>query len=182
MELFKKKSVALLIMIAVMVFSTLVQGRADMLQTVKKTENLFLIDEGDGFSIQSRLDSKMEFANELANKFAVRFLKMDDDAIVMVEKALEYLQDADTIQDKYKANQQLDQACNQLMGLLEKERLDEDNKRELRRFYTNLQNCQDQISHSLYNEKALKAQEELSRFPASLIQGIFRIEMPQLFQ
>lgn len=182
MELLKKKSVALLIMAIVMVVTTLVQGRNDMIQAVKKTENLFLIDEGDGFSIQSRLESKMEFANELANKFAIRFVKTEEETIIIVNKAIEYLRDCDSIEKKYEANQKLDQACHQLIGLLEKEKMSEDEQRELRRFYTNLQNCQDQISHSFYNEQALKAQDELSGFPASLIQGLFNVEMPQLFQ
>lgn len=182
MQAFKKKSTAILCMALMIAGSTLIQARGDLLKVLQSTERFFLIDEGDGFSIQGTLESKMEFSNELANKFAIRFLDSGSAEIQNVNAAVEALRNAETPEDKYACSTQLDQANSILIGVLNQAAMDTDSERELNRFYANLQNCNDQISHSQYNEQARDAAEEISGFPADFFRGLFSIQLPELYQ
>lgn len=182
MEILKKKSVAILCMVLMMVGSTFIQANVDLHQEVNRIETMFLLDEGEGFSIQGKLESKMEFSNELANKFAIQFLDSGSEAIQAVNEAINQLRNASDINEKYEASLVLDQANNQLIGVLEQVEMQDKNKKELERFYANLQNCNDQISHSGYNEAAKKSAAELDSSLASFFRGLFGIELPQQYQ
>lgn len=182
MEIFKKRSIALLCMILMIVSSTFVQANSDMNQRVDAVNNFFLLDEGDGFSIQKTLDSKMEFSNELANKFAIKYVDAYSDEIGNVTKAIALLKEAENASSKYEALMQLDQANNQLIGLLEKKSMNKDDEKELNRFYANLSNCNDLISHSLYNEKVAELESEFSGFPAGIFKSLFNLDLPEDFR
>ncbi len=180
-RLLKKKTTAILSLIVMIVGSTGIKAGIDLNRLVEQTEKIFVAEE-EGFSIQSKLMSKMEFSNELANKFAIHFLDSDCAEIQAVNKAVVQLQMAEGAKEKYQASQQLDQADFQLIGLLEDQTMDDEDQKELNRFYANLQNCNDQISHSIYNEKVEELLQELEQFPAKQLVQLFQIELPQRYQ
>ena len=182
MEIWKKKTTALICLAAMILGSTLIMTNVGLNRKIKEMETLFLVDEGDGFSIQSKLDSKMEFSNELANKFAIRFLDSGSAEIAAVNEAIAQLRNAEGVAEKAQASAALDQADNVLIGLLEAEEMSESEEKELRRFYTNLQDCNDKISHSTYNEQISEEAKQLSGFPASFFMNLFHLELPEQYR
>lgn len=182
MKIFKKRSTALLCMILMIVSSTFIQANSDMNQKVDGLNDYFLLDEGDGFSIQKSLESKMEFSNELANKFAVKYMDASCEEIEDVSEAIVLLREAKGASEKYEASLQLDKANNQLIGLLEKQNMDKEAEKELKRFYSNLANCNDQISHSSYNQRVAELEGEFSGFPAGIFKSLLDITLPEDFR
>lgn len=181
MKLFQKPVVAILCMVLMIVTSTGVQAYLGLNKEITSLESFFLNDEGDGFSIQASLESKMEFSNELANKFAIQYLKSNDSFIQAVSRAISNLQNASSMSDKYAASFALDTANNQLIGVL-LENVDEKGLKELNRLSANLTNCNDQISHSTYNDLVDNLQKKLDQFPAELWMKFFNLQLPDHYR
>lgn len=184
MEVFKKRSVAILCMILMVVSSTFIQAGSDMNQKVDALNDFFLVDEGmgDDFSIQKALNKKMEFSNELANKFAIKYINSSSDEIKTVNEAIAVLQEAKGASEKYEALMQLDRSNNQLIGLLETKSMDKEDEKELNRLYANLSNYSDLISHSSYNQKVSELESEFSGFPAGIFKALLNIDVPEDFR
>ena len=114
----------------------------------------------------------------IANKYDAA----SKDFIGVMNKAIEALDAAEDISDKFQASLSLDSAVENLYSNLTGLKLGEIDAQDIRYAYKNFTSAQLRISHDSYNEQAADINRELGRFPAGLLGALTGVKPLDLFQ
>ena len=178
----KNKKVAMIVMVSLIVFSTLIQARSGLLKLTHSAETMFRVTE-DKYNncIYNDLTRKRTTALEMGNKVALHYLSAQDPVILEVQAAVEELSKSVTISQLSVANRQLDQAVLVLKSKLEVSDMSDVDEKEVFGLYGRYLNYNSTIEKSGYNSYASKVNETLNQFPANLFKQIFNIQEVELF-
>ena len=163
-QLLKNRNVAIVITVIVIVLSILGGSHRSLLAAAYSAERHF-------DDIQRDLDTRIGLASNL-HVVADRYLSPDDPDLLVLESAIDELRNAQTANEKAKANQNLTAATEhmhlKLQGLYLGLSVTDD--RYCTQIRTDLASYNQIIGHSKYNEKVDQYNAEvLGRFPANIL-------------
>ncbi len=133
-------------------------------------------------TISVQLERRADLIPNLVNTVK-GYMKHEEDVIASVTKARENLVNATSLNDKAKANQELDVSLNNLLALVENYPKLEAN--------TNFINLQDELAGTEnriatarkdYNEAVSSYNKSIKRFPNNILAGIFNFEKREYFE
>ena len=161
-QLLKNRNVAVAITVAVILLSILAGSHRSLLAAAYSAERYF-------DDIQRELYTRIGLASNL-QVVAERYLLPGDDALVELQTAIDVLSDAQTANEKAKANQNLTAATERMDLVLQQEALSATDDRYRIQIRTDLASCNQIIGHSKYNDRVDAYNTEvLGRFPANVL-------------
>ena len=161
-QLLKNRNVAVAITVAVILLSILAGSHRSLLAAAYSAERHF-----DG--IQRDLNTRIDLACNL-QVVAERYLLPGDDALVELQTAIDVLSDAQTANEKAKANQNLTAATERMDLVLQQETLSVTDDRYRIQIRTDLASYNQIIGHSKYNDRVDAYNTEvLGHFPANVL-------------
>ena len=161
-QLLKNRNVAVVITVAVILLSILGGSHRSLLAAAYSAERHF-------DDIQRDLDMRIGLACNL-QVVAERYLLPGDDALVELQTAIDVLSDAQTANEKAKANQNLTAATERMDLVLQQETLSVTDDRYRIQIRTDLTSYNQIIGHSKYNDRVDAYNTEvLGRFPANVL-------------
>lgn len=151
----KKRSIAILMMIVLIVFSILI-GINRSFYTMRKE----LTDEyyRSAYGIQSQLDRRIEASNGL---IGLAEGQVEEAALTRLKEDVEALRNADSPSEQFDANSLLSGSFNAVASALN---LSDNNE-----FYQDFEEAQAAIQSSRYNQQAAEYNEARSSFPANIL-------------
>ncbi len=188
MTILENKTFAKIAMVFLIIAATLIGSHNSLTKLSDKAESIFYNGvNGDGLCIQSDLNKRFELARNLIT-VSSPYLLPDDAAISDVEEARNELNGATTINEKYKANNNLEETMFNLYSTLEKQGITQ--KEELlnnfsknpTRIYTEFRSYGDTIKHDEYNDYANDFNGALKNFPANILSKLTFVKSLELFQ
>lgn len=188
MSILENKSIAIIAMVLLIIASILIGSHNSLTKLSSRAESMFFNGiNGDGLCIQSDLDKRLEFSRNLVT-VSKGYLSPNDSSIINVETARNQLKKATTINDKYKANKNLDEAMFNLyttlenQGITENEELLNNFSKNPTRIYSEFSSYGDTIKHDKYNEYANDFNGALKNFPANILSKVTFVKSLELFQ
>ena len=182
MEILKKQSAAIAVMILMILAATLFGGHSSLAKLRGEAERVFAAGiDGDGIGIQNDLEERSAAAYNLVN-IARKYLPETDASIQGVLTARDALSAAGSISDKYEADQALSDAVTDLKNKLDDVNLSEKDAPYPDRLYTNFLSRGETISHDPYNRLAAEFNAALTEFPASLLSKLTGVKSLELFR
>lgn len=161
-QLLKNRNVAVAITVAVILLSILGGSHRSLLAAAYSAERHF-------DDIQHDLDMRIGLACNL-QVVAERYLLPGDDALVELQTAIDVLSDAQTANEKAKANQNLTAATERMDLVLQQETLSVTDDRYRIQIRTDLASYNQIIGHSKYNDRVDAYNTEvLGHFPANVL-------------
>lgn len=188
MSILQNKNFAKLTMILMIIVAILIGSHNSLTKLSDKAEAVFYEGiNGDGLCIQSDLDKRSELARNLVTVSSA-YVPQDSPLLKNVESARSELKSASDIDDKFDANNTLDEAVFNLYSTLEKEGITQ--KEELlnnfsknpTRIYTEFRSFGDTIKHDKYNSCANEFNSALKVFPANILSKFTFVNSLQLFE
>lgn len=188
MNVLQNKNFAKLTMILMIIAATLIGSHNSLTKLSNKAEAVFSAGiNGDGLCIQSDLDKRSELARNLIT-VSSGYIPQDSAILKDVDSARNELKSASNINDKFDANNTLDEAVFNLYSTLEKEAITQ--KEELlnnfsknpTRIYTEFRSFGDTIKHDKYNDYANEFNSALKAFPANILSKLTFVKSLELFQ
>lgn len=154
----KKRSVAILVMVVLIVLSILI-GINRSFYTVRKE----LTDEyyRSAYGIQSQLDRRIEASNGLVG---LAEGQVEEAVLTRLKEDVEALRNADSPSEQFDANSLLSGSFNAVASAL--------NLPESNEFYQDFEEAQDAIQNSRYNQQAAEFNETRSSFPACVLSWV----------
>lgn len=186
MKALKKRNtasaVALVVIIAATLFGMIRSANAAARTVERQFENGVKVTDVNGQkytekSIQEQLQRRGDAALGLVA--AVKddaLLKVDADAL---RKAREELLNADTIREKYAANEKMEAAWQRLYETLASR--GGEIPATVESYASTLRGAQGAIDKSRYNEAVLRFETEMTAFPAGLLRMLGLVDMPETF-
>lgn len=161
-QLLKNRNVAIAITVVVILLSILGGSHRSLLAAAYSAERYF-------DDIQRDLDTRIGLASNL-QVVAGRYLFPDDDALVELQTAINALSNAETANEKAKANQNLTAATERMDLVLQNAALSAADDRYRIQIRTDLASYNQIIGHSKYNDKVDTYNAEiLGAFPANVL-------------
>lgn len=161
-QLLKNRNVAIVITVVVILLSILGGSHRSLLAAAHSAERYF-------DDIQRDLDTRIGLASNL-QVVAERYLLPNDDALEELDTAIDTLRNAQTANEKAKANQNLTAATERMDLALQHELLSATDERYRQQLRTDLASYNQIISHSRYNEKVDNYNTNvLGKFPANVL-------------
>jgi len=177
----EKYSIAIVILIAVVLLTTLASGGVSLSRQRARTERIFTEGENrDGLSVSYDLGRRTESAYNLAG-LAKRYLGEEDERVTALLSARETLVSAEGISEKYSANLELTVAADALYSALKDEELSQKDSSLAAEQYQDMLSRNDTISRSGYNAAAARFNGLLKKFPAGLIAAAVGIKPLETF-
>lgn len=174
-QLLKNRNVAIVITVVVIVLSLLGGSHRSLLAAAYSAERHF-------DDIQRDLDTRIGLASNL-QVVAERYLYVGEDALVELDTAITALRNAQTANDKAKANQQLTAATERMDIVLQGKNLSAADDRYRIQIRTDLASYNQIIGHSKYNEKVDAYNTEvLGKFPANVLAQITGVPKLESFR
>ena len=192
MKALKKRPVAILVCIAVIVLSTIYSAHRSLGAKVREVNDGFysgVFDKEWGSarrSVRSQLDKRCEAANGLAALAANHIESNASDpgvALATLTSVRRDLISSRNIPELYDLNKQLDASFNELCVVLEDMDLSERDSNMLDEYKTTFRGAQSVIDASGYNE-SVRALERttLEAFPANILKRVAFVPEPALFE
>ena len=182
MKLLKRRSVAALIMVLMILGGTLYGGHRSLMKLRDEAEAVFYNGvDGDGLGIQNDLNERVDLAYNMVT-VAKRYLPEDNEAVQKVLTARDALAAAEDPEGKNAANRQLTEACIELYEALAGKSLTEKDEEYRQQIYQDLSSRNDTISHDGYNQVAENFNKTLQRFPANILGSLTGVEKLELFR
>ncbi len=182
MEILKKQSTAIAVMILMIVAAALYGGHSSLSDLRDRAEQVFYLGEaGDGIGIRSDLQERADSAYNLVT-VARRYLPETDESLQGVLLARQALDQAASVSEMAKADQALEEAVKDLLSKLEEVNLAEKDAPYPQRLYDSFRSRGDTISHDPYNRHAAEFNETLSEFPANLFSRLTGVKELELFR
>lgn len=161
-QFLKNRNVAIVITILVIALSIIGGSHRSLLAAAHSAERHFN-------DIQRDLDSRIGLASNL-EVVAGRYLLPGDEALVELQLAIDALSDAQSANEKAKANQNLTAATERMDLVLQQKPLKDSDDRYRIQIRTDLASYNQIIGHSKYNDKVEKYNTDvLGRFPANVL-------------
>lgn len=161
-QLLKNRTVAIMITVVIVLLSLLGGSHRSLLAAAYSAERYF-------DDIQRDLDTRIGLASNL-QVVAERYLSPEDDALITLEMAIAALSDAETTNEKAKANQNLTAATERMDLTLQSVSLSATDNRYRIQIHTDLASYNQIIGHSQYNDKVDAYNTEvLGKFPANVL-------------
>lgn len=173
-----------LIITFIMVISSIPLGAGRSLNRIKKSieESFYTGTETDGMSLNGDLNSKIDYANNLAT-VAENSLS-GDNTLINLYICIDALKNADSISDKNKANDDLTDCVDALYNkLMEKDISDRDLK-NTESLYAGLKSRNNTIAYEAkaYNSNVVDFNAKLSGFPGVLAKTLGLVKPAELFE
>lgn len=182
MAFFRNRVVAWTIALILVVASALLGSTLSLGSLRHTTDQMFYNGvQGDGQSIQSDLDSRMDNAYNLVT-IARKYMDADDPSIQAVLTARSTLADAQAPSAKCAANTQLTEATGSLYQALGNLSLSTTDGNYRKRLYTNLTSANDTIAHDGYNDQAATFNQTLQGFPTAALSRVVGIAPLEYFR
>jgi len=171
MSILKNTKIAALVLAAVILIMTPVGAVRSLNGIADDVEEMFYTGVGTPSSIDSYLNDRVKKALGLVTVGAdIDAVSAETDAL---RTAREALIEAETIEDKYIANEMVEKAYNDPLVAIYASTDDLDALADADAYATDLENIQGAISKNGYNAKVDEFYDEtLGRFPASLFSGL----------
>lgn len=179
---FRDRKVAVIITVIIMVLSTGYGAHRSLLQKAETVETIFYYGEnGDGVCIQSDLDTRLGLASNLLI-VAGRYLSEDDEAMERLTAARTALATAKTIEEKYRANEELTLAADYMDQVLQACVLTPSDNRYRAGIRTDMDAVNQIIGHDGYNDAANAYNRDvLGVFPANVLKEIVMVDELETF-
>ncbi len=176
---FKTRKGAAIVMAVLILFSCWLGANRSLGKLYRNVENAFDVAQSAAdVSIESCLNERRTYARDLLT-VAGRVLPSSDSAVKALTKAVEKLEKADTISEKYDANVEMTSSAADLYDALLKKGLSSNDEMLVKKTYQNFKSLNDQMSHAAYN---VLATEYNTVFKASPLSGISGRKQAELFQ
>lgn len=178
----KERNVAIVITVIVMILSTGFGAHRSLEGKARYAERVFYngIFKTDS-CIQDELDTRAGLASNLLI-VASRYLDEDDEAVERLAEAREALVEADSIGEKYIANEELTQAADNLSEVLSAFNLTENDRRYQRGIIVDMESSNQIIGHDDYNTLANEYNRNvLGKFPANILKEIVGVDELETF-
>ena len=186
MEFFKKRQNAFAILAAVIVVFTLLGVHLSLNRQVAKLGSMFtdgVYIEKDNYKqpgIATHLDARVNASLGLLT-VAANYADLSDETESLRE-ARHALIDAESISQKYEANQKLEDAYKSLAAVLKAQVLSGTDADAISTYVSNLSGAQKAIEVSLYNSKVTEYETGiLTVFPVSVLRGLAFPNSPEYF-
>ncbi|MGE4483767.1 MAG: hypothetical protein AB7C97_01505 [Oscillospiraceae bacterium] len=186
MEFIKKRQNAFAILAAVIVVFTLLGVHLSLNRQVAKLGSMFtdgIYIEKDKYTqpgIQTHLDARISASLGLLT-VASNYEAVSAETESLLEARHELL-DAETVSQKYEANQKLEVAYTALAAGLEAQDLSDTDADNAATYISNLSGAQGAIEKSLYNARVAEYETGvLAVFPVSALRGFVFAESPEYF-
>ncbi len=179
-ELLKNRKVAVGITVVIMILATLLGSNRSMTAEAYSIERYFIEGE-DGYSIQRDLDTRTGLAQNLLI-VAEKNLDSNDLAMAELQDAIVQMSEAETVQEKAAANQQLTAATERMNLVLEECDLSSVDERYRKQIRTDLASCNQTISHDPYNAMVTEYNDTvLGSFPANVLKMVNGVDELETF-
>lgn len=165
--------------LALVVAGTLVIGGGNALSNQKKAVQAAFSAPSESISaeLKEMADNAMVMNSIVANAESA-----DSEKTAAVSAAIDALNSAETIPDRYDAAQTLTAAVEDLYSYGSNLKLSETDADDFRYKYKNFSSALLRISHDSYNEQAAAFNEEKSGFPAGLISALRGVSDADLYE
>ncbi|MEG1632789.1 MAG: hypothetical protein RR314_01930 [Oscillospiraceae bacterium] len=183
MKFFQNRAVAVLIAIAVVCGSALVNTQVKLGEASRRVEDSFFV-SGDSAprSPYARLDERLNASNGLWSIL----VKYDADAAALlsdVRGTLLSAYESRDISDMYDANKELQTAFQTAEAALAAYTLNDTEQSALSDYQTSFSGAQKMIDRSEYNSTVLDFMRgTYDKFPASLLASVTGVDAPELFE
>lgn len=182
MNIWRKNSVAIAMMILMIAAGTLIGSHNTLAGMREKTAAIFVMGaKGDGIGVQGDLKEREGTAYNMV-VIARKYLPEDNALIQNVLAASESLASAAGVKKKAAADKELERAVKDLFDVLNGMALTEQDARYPQKLYTDFRSRGETISHDPYNQAAAAFNRTLSGFPAGLLGGLTGIRPLELFE
>lgn len=179
MNFYKKRSIAIIFVIIVAIIFSLIGVRLSVNRQSQKVENIFYTGADGETGIQTYLDNAFKEAKVIYTT-ATEYLDSEDTKAFRI--AYNELYEADTISEKFNCNETLKAELDALLLLMNDENLLNYDKVYLETHVGKMENIQQMIEKSSYNEKVQEFNENvLGSFPINLLKGILGLDAPEYF-
>lgn len=174
-QLLKNRNVAIVITVVVILLSVLGGSHRSLLAAAYSAERHF-------DDIQRDLDTRIGLASNL-QVVAERYLLPGDDALLELDVAIAALSNAQTANEKARANQNLTAATERMDLVLQNEPLSDTDNRYRIQIRTDLASYNQIIGHSRYNEKVDAYNTDvLGHFPANVLAQLTGVPKLEAFR
>ncbi len=166
-----KKSTAIILCIIMIVLSIFFGGRISLNKIRNEALSLFYEGNPDDqydLGIEYDLERRIVFAGNLVT-VAKRYTDSGNSLITAVQNACNNLSSAGDPADKYKYNQELTTACNNLSAYLETQDMTDSDMRYNASVKSDMESANQIIGHSDYNNKAAEFNQLLRKFPTNIL-------------
>jgi hypothetical protein len=182
MEFFRKRSIAWLITIIVIIASTIIGAGSSLNKLREEAISIFYLgEEKDGAGIQHDLEMIMSDSYNLT-VVARRYMNEDDKLISAVRKNREALSLAKTPGEKYRQAQNLLSSVTELYVHLGDMQLSEKDSNFRNSLYANINSHNIIISRSTYNQHAREFNNILKSFPANILSFFAFVSELELYE
>ncbi len=181
MFLFKNRTFAFVLMLAVIIAATLISSRNALSDLASEAENVFYNGENNStLSIQNDLSERIKLARNLTT-LAQNYISPTDVLITDVQAAADELFAAKTINGKYASNKKLSDKVTVLYSELERYNLSSRDASYRAGLYNDFNSRQSTISHDPYNTYVAKYNDVLSAFPANILSKLSGLKKLEYF-
>ena len=165
------------------VIGTILLGGGHSLKAARERQAQLFRDGtgGDGNSIANDLHMRCEAGHNLIT-VARRYMDANAEEISELSEALSTLEGALTVREAYEANYAVTLAADHLYGALSSRELSESDRKLASGQFTEMTSRNQTISHDGYNEEARAFNDQLGRFPTSVIAAANGIQPLELFR
>lgn len=175
MNLKENKQLAWILVIIAMLTSVMISGSISLSTQRRAVLNTFYDTMNDD------LNTKSFYADNLVG-IASRYIDQNSEYIVNMTQARDLLAKANTPKEKYMASLSITNAASAIYDLLGTKDLTQTDDRLRRSNYADILAVDDILKRSGFNTQVEAFNEQLSKFPASLISSIVRIEKAEYFR
>ena len=169
MRLTENKVLMIALMLVMIISSSFLSGISQLNTKANAIVKEFNVGEKkDGLSIQRDLDTRVTCAKNMIT-LAKQYLPVTTTEIVESEKSVVALENAKSIADKYKCNQNLQVNLNSVWALLADKAMSEQHTKSAKEQMSIFNNAQNTISYDPYNTLVSKYEEETTGIIASFM-------------
>jgi hypothetical protein len=175
MKFKENRTLAWILVIVIMITSVLISGYVSLSSQKKKVLNSFYD------TMDNDLNTKSSYADNLAG-IASRYLDSNSKYITDMSKARNMLLEAENPQENYVASVNITNAASAIYDVLGTMELTSTDDRLRRSNYADILAVDDILRRSDFNQNIDKFNEELDKFPASVISSLTNIEKADYFR
>ncbi len=173
-----KKPTAIILCVLMIALSIFFGGRMSLNKIRNQALSLFYEGNPDDqfdLGIEYDLERRIAFAGNLVT-VAKRYTDSNNALITAVQSACDSLNNASDPSDKYKYNQALTTACNNLSAFLDTQSLSVNDAKYNTSIKADMESANQIIGHSDYNTKAAEFNQILRKFPTNILCKITFVE------
>lgn len=171
----ENRLLAWILVVVVMIASVIISGNISLSSQRRKVMNSFYE------TMDKDLNTKSSYADNLSG-IASRYIDRNSEYILNMDHARNLLAKATTPKEKYDVSLALTNAASSLYDILGTMELTATDDRLRRSNYADIIAVDDILKRSGFNEQVDEFNEQLERFPASLIASITNIDKAEYFR